>query len=267
MMLNTRIGNLRGRRIVVTRAPHQADVLADRLQLRGAIPILFPCIDIAPPADTTTLDDALLHLQAFDWLVLTSPNTVRVLAHRLQALRLSPDWARLRLAAVGCKTASAMQEYLHIQPHVVPAKQAAVALAHVIDTRPGQWLLLPQSDIASSTLADLLQAKEARVYTVAAYRNVIGHGGADVSAMLRTGDIDMLTFTSASTAKNFLERVPEGYRYKVPVVCIGPSAARAAEDAHFQNILVPDDYSLDGLLQAIEDYFGASTYGNREAKR
>jgi hypothetical protein len=51
------------RRILITRAPHQASELADRLRELGAIPILIPTIEIAPPASYAALDAALAQLQ------------------------------------------------------------------------------------------------------------------------------------------------------------------------------------------------------------
>ncbi len=83
---------LAGKRIVVTRAANQADELDDLLRSRGAEPLPYPCIAIAPPTDTGPLDAALRDLVAgeFTWLVLTSRNAVVVLAERL----VSYDWLR-----------------------------------------------------------------------------------------------------------------------------------------------------------------------------
>ena len=68
---------LAGKRIVITRARHQAGAFADLLREHGAIPILYPCIAIIPPDDPAPLDEALAHLSAYDWMLITSANTVR----------------------------------------------------------------------------------------------------------------------------------------------------------------------------------------------
>ncbi|MCX7671089.1 MAG: uroporphyrinogen-III synthase, partial [Anaerolineae bacterium] len=99
--MTTASGPLQGKRIAVTRAAHQAGELDDLLRRRGAEPLPYPCIAIAPPADTGPLDAALRELAAgaFDWLVLTSRNAVDVLADRLAALGLSlPAAPRIALA-------------------------------------------------------------------------------------------------------------------------------------------------------------------------
>ncbi len=46
---------LRGKRIVNTRALHQAADFDALLTKYGAVPISYPCIVIEPPADTTQL--------------------------------------------------------------------------------------------------------------------------------------------------------------------------------------------------------------------
>ena len=69
---------LTGARIVNTRALHQAGALDDLLTARGALPISFPCIEIAPPDDPQPLAAALAALArgTFKWVVFTSANGV-----------------------------------------------------------------------------------------------------------------------------------------------------------------------------------------------
>ncbi len=83
---------LAGKRIVITRPPHQADVLANRLRELGAEPVLLPTITIQPPRDLAPLDDALRHVDHYDWLILTSANAVTTIVQRLTALNLDPVW-------------------------------------------------------------------------------------------------------------------------------------------------------------------------------
>jgi uroporphyrinogen-III synthase len=92
---------LAGRRILVTRARHQAGKLSEGLSLLGAEPVEVPVIEIQPPSDFAPLDRALRQLDSYDWLILTSANTVRALADRAAALGLSLAAAtRLNISAV-----------------------------------------------------------------------------------------------------------------------------------------------------------------------
>ena len=56
------MSGLEGRSVVITRSRAQAEPFAQALSARGAIPILFPTIEIRPLDDCSALDDALTHL-------------------------------------------------------------------------------------------------------------------------------------------------------------------------------------------------------------
>ncbi len=195
---------LAGKRVVITRAAHQSAELADLLQQRGAEPILYPCIAIAAPEDTAALDTALKGVAngAFDWLVLTSANTVEALRLRCQALGLS--LRGMRTAAVGPATADAARDALGVEVQLVPEEYEANALAAALHVQPGTRVFLPQADIARSTLRDQLSAAGADVTVIAAYRTVMGRGGVNVDTLLKA---DALTFTSSSTVENCAARV------------------------------------------------------------
>ncbi|MDH3604314.1 MAG: uroporphyrinogen-III synthase, partial [Candidatus Tectomicrobia bacterium] len=101
---------LEGKRVLITRAREQASDLEHRLQALGAIPLVFPTIQIVPPTDQyAALDNALQQLPSFDWAVFTSVNGVMHVWHRLDALGLESDaFAPLRLAAIGPATTEAL---------------------------------------------------------------------------------------------------------------------------------------------------------------
>src|SRR6185437_15001444 len=102
---------LTGRRILVTRARHQAGKLSQSLRALGAEPVEVPVLEIRPPESFDPLDTALRRLDQYDWLIVTSANTVRVLVERAAALGISPREGRLpQIAAVGAATADAARD-------------------------------------------------------------------------------------------------------------------------------------------------------------
>ena len=102
---------LAGRRILVTRARHQAGQLSAQLTELGAEVIEIPAIEILPPESWEPLDAALGNLRQYQWLIVTSANTVRFVKERIASLGLSPDaFAHLKIAAVGSATAHALSE-------------------------------------------------------------------------------------------------------------------------------------------------------------
>jgi uroporphyrinogen-III synthase len=254
---------LQGRRIVVTRAPHQAGELAGLLTGRGADTLLYPCIDIAPPQDTGCLDIALQNAAQgkFDWLILTSVNTVRILAERLAALKLDADvLATLATVAVGPATAQAAREKLGMTVHSLPEQYESRGLVKLIHPIAGRRILLPQADIASCELRQALEASGGYVTTITAYRTVIGSGGVDLPRLLAQGAVDAITFTSPSTVHYLVKRLrnvggDSHHLRGVVMACIGPTTLKAADDCGFDTAIAPNRYTLDDLVQTLEDYF------------
>ena len=113
---------LAGRRVLVTRAAHQAGKLSDGLRALGADPVEVPVIEIRPPVSYDPLDDALRLLESYDWLILTSANTVRVLAERAAAFGIVFGEQSPQVAAVGKATADAARE-AGFAVSVVPARR------------------------------------------------------------------------------------------------------------------------------------------------
>ena len=242
---------LYGKRVVVTRAPHQAEPLTAMLRDRGAEPLLFPCIDIVPPHDTSGLDYGLRQIESFDWLILTSTNTVMAIKKRLDELGLSPDFNRLKVAAVGRKTATFFERSFKMTVTVVPERQDAGGLIRALPAVYGQQIFLPQSEIARDVLYDELDASDAKVTAVTAYRTVTGTGGVPVEHVRYA---DAITFTSSSTVTGFVERV--GGWVELPTVCIGEVTGITAMENGFPIVTYPGkDYTLRAMVDVLEDIF------------
>lgn len=247
-----------GKKIVVTRATHQASDFINQLHAIGAIPISYPCIAISPPDDTTELDAQLHKLDSFDWLLLTSPNTVRAIHQRLNDLSLQPNWSHIKIAVVGSKTAKAVQTILGQAIDFMPTDYTGDALGHTLPNATDQSVFLPISELADDTLSQTLNTRGAHVTQVIAYQNSIGTGGADVPELLQHHQIDMLTFTSSSTVENFLQRIDPISPPNIPTLCIGPSTAKTATSCGFQHVLMPNIYTIEGMIQRIHDYYTLS---------
>ncbi|MBI1279204.1 MAG: uroporphyrinogen-III synthase [Anaerolineaceae bacterium] len=254
-------GGLSGKRIVNTRAEHQAKALNDLLQLRGAVPEAYPCIEIIPPEDTSQLDKALVNLCEghYDWLTLTSANTVFALKQRLDSLGLTLAGKSFRTAVIGPATAEAAQQ-LGLNTIDLPAQYDAEALAISLPIEAGTRVLLPESVIARPTLNDQLTTRGAKVTVVTAYQTICGRGGVDVPRLLAQKQIDAMTFTSSSTVTYFLERLQkEGGKLEdalsLCAACIGDQTAQTARDCDFRVITVASEHTLDGLVNTLDRYF------------
>lgn len=244
--------SLSGRRIVITRPPHKAADFAARLRDLGAEPVLLPTIRIQPPGDPAPLDDALRHLDRYDWMILTSANAVIHLWARLETLGLDP--ARLvwpDIAVIGPATAQALEER-GVNPALVPSEHVAEALFAALCDRvrlPGARILLPQGNLARPLLADRLREAGAEVHAVVAYETVRPVG----DAVALPAPVDAVTFTSSSTVQNFVDLFddPLAAIGGAAVACIGPVTAAAARDRGLPVHAVADPYTIDGLIDVL----------------
>jgi uroporphyrinogen-III synthase len=242
------------------------------LRERGAIPVEYPCIEIVPVEDTAPFDAALHDLSAgrYQWLALTSANAVFALAKRLERAGMRLEPARFRTAAIGPATAEAAQHMLGLESVSIPEEYVAEAMGEALPVRAGQRVLLPESAIARPALAGILRARGAEVTVIPAYRTVRGSGGEDVPGMLARGEVHALTFASSSAVVNFVERLRhEGGRLDdarfLCAACIGPVTAEAARESGFENVLIPNEYTLGGLVEALADYFQNDLFTREEA--
>lgn len=252
------MASLAGKRIVNTRAVHQAAALDALLRSAGAEPIAFPCLAIRMPEDMRHLDEALADLAAgrFAWLVLTSANTVHALAERLRALNWSLPGAAFRTACIGPGTAEAAWQELQLVSIPLPDEFIAESLADSLPIQPGDRVCLPESAIARPVTAARIAGRGAQVFPVTAYRVTPGEGGVDLAALLGDGQVDALTFTSSSTVTYCLARLAAApYALEVaralPAACIGPKTAATAMEQGFSNVETAAEHSLPGLIAAL----------------
>jgi uroporphyrinogen-III synthase len=260
------MGGLAGKRVVNTRAPHQAGELDTLLRSRGAIPVSFPCIKIELIADSTRLDRAITDLcaGAFDWLTLTSANAVLAVAQRLRALGLTiPVPPPFATGVVGPGTAESVIRELGLSAETIPDSFSGADLGRTLPVGEGHRVLVPQSEIASPGLATTLIARGAVVNTVTAYRTVTGNGGVDLPALLARGEIDAVVFASPSAVDGCAARVGDDFRLlnSVPVICIGPSTAESALRQGLKTPIAPAQHTLAGLMHALEHEFAVLSKG------
>lgn len=246
---------LSGKRIVVTRAKNQADEFANMLKTHSAIPILYPCIEIALPENTSKLDNALLNLSQFDWLVLTSSNTIRTLAGRIKTLNLKPNWKNIKIAVVGSKTAELFEQLFSQSVDFMPTTFDAETLGLTIPVNPCERILLPQSAIANTLLSKILIERGAIVDIVTAYQTVIGKGGEDISKLLHDKLTDVLTFTSPSTVEYFIKRINPLTAFDIPTVCIGATTAESAHKNGFQTVMTAHPHTLEDMIDTLLTFF------------
>lgn len=232
--------SLRGRRVVTTR---QRRGELDRMLARaGADVVHVPLIETTGPADGgVALAAALDRVDAFDWVVVTSPEG---------AARVAPALAGggARIATVGRRTAEVIADLSGRRPDVVPDRQTAVDLVAAMPA-PGRSnrLLLAQADLADPAHAAAFAALGYEVTTVVAYRTVLrSPSHAERRAALTS---DAVTFASGSAARSWHDAIG---RATPPIaVAIGPSTAAVADELGIKITHTAADHSIAGLVDEV----------------
>jgi uroporphyrinogen-III synthase len=238
---------LAGRTVLVTRPAQQAAELVRALERRGATAILAPAIDIVP-ARGAALGRALDELAqgAFAWLTITSPRTVDVLAEHMR-----PRDVRARVAVVGEGTREAFRRWARREPDLVPRAFTTAALARAFPRGAGR-ALCPRADVAPGGLEEAIAEKGWTPTRIDAYRTRTARSlPPGARSALRRGEVDAVTFTSASTVRGFV-RLLGAVRGAPRVVCIGPVTAREAREHGFVVHAVADPHTIEGLVAAVE---------------
>lgn len=253
---------LLGKTVVVTRAREQASELVQHLSELGAECLEFPTIKVVPPQDPKPLDGAIARLSAYDWLVFTSVNGVNFFFERLFARNKDVRALHhLRTAVIGPATGARLLDF-GLTSDIVPASYRAesVVEAFAAEDIKGKKILLPRASEARPVLPVELTKMGAVVDEVTAYETQTAQDNAEgILSRLNAGAIDLITFTSSSTVKNFQALLPpeslESLLKNVAIAAIGPITAETARKLGFKVEIIAAAYTIPGLCEAIRQYY------------
>jgi uroporphyrinogen-III synthase/uroporphyrinogen III methyltransferase/synthase len=254
---------LAGRRILVTRAAHQAGKLSEGLRAKGAEPVEVPVLEIGPPNSFEALDHALRRLENYDWLILTSANAVRAMVERAAALGLVfSESNSLKVAAVGVATAAEARN-AGFSVAVVPENYVAESLVESLSGQvTGKRIVLARAAVARDVIPDALRAAGAALDVVDAYQNCMP---ANAPAQLKhalASCIDAVAFTSSSSVTNLSDAAhAAGLSFPfadVAAVSIGPITSKTLRDAGWEPAIEASPSDVPGLIEAVVRLFGLS---------
>ena len=243
---------LKGKTVVVTRPKERAGTLSGRLRSLGADVWEYPCIATVPIDPCPALEEAMGHLNAYEWLALTSPAGVDALwrwleEHNLDARTLGG----LKLAAIGPGTAKALSAH-GLRADYVPAVYDAAHLGEGIPAA-GRVLILRAQE-GSPALTQALERRNIGFDDVSTYRTVYDNPRSDeLRAAVESGAAGIVTFTSASTVRGFVSTVGADADFSRMVgACIGEQTAAEA-GKHGIPVRVAKEATMDALVELIAD--------------
>jgi len=167
----------------------------------------------------------------------------------------------VRTAVIGPVTAERLRDF-GLRSDILPASYRAesVVEAFAAESMAGHRVLLPRAETARPLLPEQLTAMGAEVDVVTAYRTEIETQSAEaLLEALRRREVDLVTFTSSSTVQNFKQMLPpdefDTLLQDVAVASIGPITSETAAKLGFTVHTTAETYTIDGLCEAITDYF------------
>ncbi len=274
---------LKGVRVLVGRARHQAGALSAELRKQGADVLEIPFIEIRKPRSFRPLDSALKNLETYDWLILTSVNGVEAMCSRIEkAMRRSTtsevpwktgpsgprsskksSWALapgLRIAAIGPATKKAIEQR-GVKVDVMPKEYIAESVVRSLRGKVrGKRVLLVRAKIARDVIPREFRKAGAHVDVVEAYETVVPESSRRrLQAALKNPNQrpNIVTFTSSSTVKNFVELLGPHRKSAllngVQAASIGPVTSATLRELGLPVDIAAREFTIPGLVAAIVD--------------
>ena len=245
---------LSGRRVLVTRPAPQAAGLASLLRAQGAEAVTMPAIELVD-TDPAPIRGAIARLRGggYDDVVFTSVNGVERFATRLrEAGGDARSFGGARLAAIGPATAAAL-ERRGLRADLVPDTYTSAALLEALRSGPiaGRRVLLARAAQGAAALSDGLRAAGAVVDDVAVYDVRAARADPAVVERLRSGEIELVTFTAPSTVWGLVEQVGREALGGVEAAVIGSVTGAAAREAGLAVRIEAKVHTIEGLVEAI----------------
>jgi uroporphyrinogen-III synthase len=257
---------LAGIGVLLTRPRPQVEELAQRLRAAGAMPVVFPGVEIET-VQSEVLTQAVDRARRADWLIFVSPTAARLAYPLLEAAKSLP--ARGRIAAMGAGTARELQR-LGVDKILTPQEgqdSEALAAQPELQAIDGQLVVIFRGEGGRDWLAQTLRQRGAQVLLGECYRRRAPQ--ADFGRLLpdwESGSLQAWTASSGEIVDNLFELAGESgamwLRDTIVFVPHARIAARAfARGAHHVFVTAPGDA---GLLDGLNSWFAQPTLSDTE---
>ncbi|HUT63456.1 MAG TPA: uroporphyrinogen-III C-methyltransferase [Anaerolineae bacterium] len=252
-------GPLAGLRIGITRPLNQSKPFSDRLRDHGAHPISMPVIKTVETPDTPEVQQVIANITHYDWIVFSSINGVESFFRALKIRGCDVrKLASIKIACIGPVTAQAVKNH-GILADITAQKFIAESLLDSILTAnsvAGKSFLLVRSNIGRSTLMDELTEAKAMVDQAVFYSTQSVQLSDYLISLIKTGLIDIITFTSSSTVESFFNQMPPNeLMKKTKLASIGPQTSLTLKKYNKHPDIEASEYTTSGLAEAILEYY------------
>jgi len=256
--------------VLVTRAPGQSAWLVDDLKSKGADVRVIPAVTISPLPEPEGLEKAFARIGLYENVIFTSVNGVACTLELLLKEGMGP-WSFPPALCVGERTAAAWEK-AGGEVAALPERYTAEGLLETLgEDLTGSSFLIMRPEVVRTELGQAMRKLGAEVDEIVLYRTDYPEkGGEDLRDLMAGGGPDVIFFASPSAVEGMLamtaqspkpkaqnQGMVEGEKdlrkelLKIPAICIGPTTARAAEDAGFIEVYFPDLHTSEGMVEEL----------------
>ena len=256
------MSTLLNKTILLTRTKESNLAVAQLFRQRGARVLSFPTIEVADPDSWESCDRAIGDLQSYDGVLFTSKNSVERLLRRIESIK--PEAKRVladrQIYAVGEKTERTL-ENAGLPVAMTPDVSSAEDLASLFEAEEvaGRRFLFPRSDIGRDILPNALRSLGGIVDDIVVYKTVPPRQGdlEDIRGLFLEGGIDIVTFFSPSSARNFVQMMGVKCIEGALVAVIGPQTAEAIREIGIEARIIAGHATAESLVDTIEEFLDA----------
>lgn len=244
------MSGLQDKTILITRDAKGATLFAEKLVAQQAKPKIASLLEITCLGDTQA-KQLPVEIATCEWIFFTSKNGVDCF---LQQPENASALHGCHIAAVGSKTAQAIERHgykVDFIPSIYNAETMAAEFLATYETNGP--VLFVRGVLASPVLVDAFTNANRAFYCLEVYDTTINEAAKErLRWQFAESPIDYLTFTSPSAIDAFIQLIEEQINYKqIPTVCIGTTTERRAIKHGFTKTIVPEQFTIDGMIQAM----------------
>jgi uroporphyrinogen III methyltransferase/synthase len=253
---------LKEKTIVITRTVEQSNESASALTKYGAKVIVFPTLEIVPPSNWDEFDSIITSQDEIDFIIFTSAHAVEMFDKRCEELKINIDFSKRKVVAVGNKTSSVCKKH-NIPVNIIPEKFSAEGVIGELSKfdMNERVVFIPRSAIGREELPRGLKDLGAVIKSVPVYNVSLPTKEHIKNNLenLNNSSPDLYIFTSPSTFENFLQILnvinPAEYFKGYAIAAIGPTTKTAIENRRVKVNIMPDEYTIEGLIKKIISYY------------
>jgi uroporphyrinogen-III synthase len=229
----------------------------------GVPTLIDPYLKIAANPDSTDalgLLKSLVQSHEPTWLIATSVNAIRFWAKIVGSKKLMSAISRadLRYAAIGNATSKALVEIGASQVLTPPEATSASLITSLLAYPPGT-AIIPGGNLAMANLPRELETSGWVIKAGVVYMTSPMTQEPETVAMAKNGDVAAVLFRSPSAVRAFLAHVPQP---EVPLICSGPTTARAALELGIRVDAIAEDPTPDTVAATIATFLARRNHGD-----